>query len=585
MSSGNHTGGSFNGNGSEIEDSDLEFILGQLLDDAAKAIGNTPRGELERRKAELLRSEEVQLFSEMFASHRHAGAVALNHLNNVWASRTSRAAGKTRTNRTYLRIDAYCKDHGTGGKRAATAIIPIDGKLARYVPIGEEGFIDIDNTDVADGVAAYLRDNGLRPGNMIYSHLDEHINPDNTVRCGEASVQFQPTSTIRSITDKVSPEEKKTIEDRIISELAGQLRRAGKSSDNALREDLEAIFHVKDGKYDSLYDAFEQTRFFVATLSDIARLGPARGLSILTQFEEEQRPQNGRKTRGYGKAGEVEDARRKTIKQLESIVAKHIKPPYEVYEHGVKNPESLASKVLLYRLHEHIVEYFNDGTLNAYLKQREFKPLTEGDVKRRRDLRDLIRMEWIVHGDSETYEISERNLGPVPAKEDEAALTKVWTGLHRFGVPPEYRGLEAKGNQRWRKLGRTITQDGVVINWSDPKDVKDYITEPKDNNFRELKIYGFMTHVTPPIAFEIQMMTNYMNNRNRFSDDSEHDAFKARNNAIIDFCIQQGTISQSTTDAIRFVVTNSLELRRMDHETLRAEIQQAQVATPVSYAP
>lgn len=551
-------------NSSEPKDFNLEYILGQLLDEAAKAVENIPEDGLEHRKAKLLRLPEVELFSEALVSHRYIGAAALNHLNNVWAGR---AAGKARTNRAYIRIDAYCNDHDTGGKRVATAVIPIDEKLGRYLPIGAERFIDLDNHSVADGVAAYLRDNWLRPGNMIYSHLDEPINPDNTVTCGEANVQFRPTSTIRIVTDKVSSKGKRNVEDRIISELARQLRFTGKLSEDALREDLEAIFHVKDGKYDSLYDAFEQTRFFVATLSDIARLGPISGLKILTQFEDAQRPQNGRKIRGYGKAKGVEDAKRGIISQLETTVATHIKPPYEVFEYGVKSPESLASKVLLNRLHEGIGEYFRDGTLNAYLESRGFKPLTEGDV-RRRDLRDLVRMAKIVHGDSDTYEISERDLGTVPTKE-EAALTKVWGGVHLFGIPSEYRGLDGESIQKWRQLGWTVTQDGVAINWSSQEDVKDYITTPKPNDFKELKIYGFMTHVTPLVAFEIQMMTNYMNNRNRFSDDSDHDAFKARNNAVIDFCIQQGIISQSRVDAIRFVATNSLELIRMNRETLR----------------
>ncbi len=571
----------FSFNGNAPRDSDLEFILGQLLDEAARAVENIPQEELERRKAEILRAPEIRYFSQEFAFYRYAGAMAMNHLNAVWASR---AAGGDKTSRAYLRIDAHCNSHGSEGKRVATALLPIGKELAKHVPIGAERFIDTDNPEVADGVAAYLNHRRLGPGNMIYSHLDEQVNPDNTVYCceGEDNVPFKPTSTLRIIADKAAPDERRAIEGSIISELAGQLRFAGKPSEDALREDLEAIFHVKDGKYDSLYDAFEQTRFFVATLSDIARLGrPAGCLNILTQFGDGQRLQNGRKQRHYGMAGWIENARNTVIGALEDIIYRHIKAPYEVFEYGVKSPDSLAGKVLLNRLHGRIVRYFNDGTLNAYLESSGFKPLTEGDV-RQRDLRDLIRMAWVVHGDSKTYDISEGNLGHVPA-EEEAALTKVWDGVHLFGIPQEYRGLDEHGMPRWRQLGwRTSQQNGhgVAVNWSDSKDVKDYITRPKGNGFRELKMYAYVLGASPT-AFEIQMMTNYMNNLNRFSDDSDHAAFKARNCAIIAFCIQQGAISRSTADAIRFVVTNSLDVIRLNREA-QAEPREVRAAP---YAP
>lgn len=559
---------SINTDPATLRDSGLESLLGPTLDRAAEAVETVHKS----LAADLLRIPEVASFSQEFIFHRWLGAMALNSLNVVWANR---AATGRRCTRTYLRIDAYSNGHGTTGRRAATAIIPVE-ELTPYIPVGEERFIDIDSPKVADGLAAYLGKNKLMPGNMIYSHLDEKINDDNTVMCQGKRVSFRPTSTIRFVTDRVSVKDKKAAECRIISELAELLRFAGEPSQEALRKDLKAIFHVSDGRYDSLYDAFEQTRFFVATLDDIARLGTARGIDVLTQFESGQRL-NGKRQRDYGKSAGIEKQRCETIKALEHIVARHIKPPYEVFEYGVKSPESLASKVLLHRLHGRIVEYVKDGTLNAYLEGSGFKPLTEDDVKNRRDLRDMIRMAWVVHGDSDAYDIRPDNPGIVPKNEDEAALTKVWRGVYLFGIPPEYRGIGEDGTQRWRGLGWTASRDGVTVNWNETTDVKDYITHPKRNGFRELKMYALMLGTRT--AFEIQMMTNFMNNLNRFSDDSDHEEFKEKNDAIIEFCIEKGDISRERANAIRLTLTSSVEILRWNQGRIR-DVQ----ATAAPYA-
>jgi hypothetical protein len=538
-----------------LRHNNLDFLLGEEspFEDAVNAIEEASVGNLRWDKESYLNLQPVRKFTDSFIFYRQQGALAINHLNRVWSSRAESQHHGWDT-KTYLRLDAVCAKHDEE-KRAATVFIPIE-ELKAHIHIAPEHFVNLDDPKVNEGVQKYLSEHRLRPSSFVYSHLEEKLEGNN-VKCDGHYAEFVPTSTVRMIVDDVYEGKRKDAEANIILELEEQLSQHGVikkdgESTEGLHRDLEAIFNVGENGYADLYSAFEQTRFFATILSDILRMSQSSKLSILKFFEDSGNRR--RKKNNYD--GANEGLRKQTIELLERIVSQNIGVPHEVFEYGVKSPESLATKVLLSRLFPTIKEGYEDGSLNEYLRVQGFKGLTDSDVRRPRDLRDLHRMAWIVHGESITY--NQRTGYEAVPEQEEIALSRVYDRFFAFGEIPEYARSTKNGEPKWRHLPAKKTSDDIVINLSSRRDVKDYIADRKPNDFAQLKVYALYAGMGQETPFEIQVMTNFMDTRNRLGQDTSHTEFKRRNGAIIDYCINQGAITKGRAEAIKFVLTEAL---------------------------
>ena len=73
-------------------------------------------------------------------------------------------------------------------------------------------------------------------------------------------------------------------------------------------------------------------------------------------------------------------------------------------------------------------------------------------------------------------------------------------------------------------------------------------------------MYVLYTGMGNAMPFEIQLMTNFMDTFNKFSTSASHDSHRRQNDAVIDWCVQQeqGAISRTEINAIRYVLTESL---------------------------
>ena len=252
-----------------------------------------------------------------------------------------------------------------------------------------------------------------------------------------------------------------------------------------------------------------------------------------------------------------------TIEALEHIIAGMIKVPHEVFEYRVKSPDSFARKVLLNRLFPVIEAGYRDGTLNRFLRARGLPKFEENEV-RQRDVRDFFGMAWIVHGDSVTYD-NRGYSSPVP-KLEEMAQGEVYNKFFALaGISANSRKTNVNGknggSQAWRNLGTVRTSDGITINLASPTDVKDYIAKRKPNNFAQIKVYCTYDGFGFEVPLEVQLMTNFMDTRNRLGNDASHNAFKDRNAAIIEYGIMQGAINRHKADAIVAVVAAAASMQ------------------------
>ncbi len=551
-------------------DRGLELLLG-LLERAVDSAVKPGMAEAESHGTSSI--THVYAFNEMFRLYRLLGGMAVDNLNRVLASK-SHSKNRGSMVKSYLRLDAICEEHGDGGTRTATVAIPLD-ELKPYIPVKENGFVDADSPEVREGVRRYLREHATTLNERIYSHLDEPIGLDSRVKCEKHYAEFSPTAIMRAVVEQVSKSEEKEREAAIIAAFAKALKAQGiisaeaHSDDDALakrlREDLVAILDANGKGYRSLYSAFEHTRFTLAVLEDAARLTRPQHLEVLKCFET---PRNGRENRNDRKKHShisflLEKKKGQVIEALEKAVARHIKPPYEVFMGGVKQPESFAFKFLLAKMHQTIRKGYEEGTLNAYLQKRGFPALTEDDL-RPRDLRDLFRMSWIVHGNLDTYLITKDCVPLQTPREEELAQQKVYNSFFEFaGISQNLRGSNIsngriRGNQDWRRLGEVRTNAGAVINLSSTRDVRDYILVRKPNGFAEIKAYVVYDGMGYEVPIELKFRTNYMDNLNEVGREASHEIYKRRNSAMIDYCIEMGAIERGRVDATIRIVKNAL---------------------------
>ncbi len=549
-------------------DKGLETLL-TLLEQAVDFVVKPETDEVEGHQTDAI--TPVEAFNRMFCLYRLLGSMSVDSLNRVLASK-SQARNSGSIIKGYLRLDAICRQHNDGGTRVASVAVPLD-ELKPYVPVKENDFVDADSPEVREGVRRYLRERSLTFDGRIYSHLDEPVGLDNKVRCDDHYAEFVPTATLRAVVERLSGAQEKKCESSIIASFARKLKEKGLISARgfsdydalaeAVRKDLTRILKADGTGYRSLYSAFEHTRFTLAVLEDAARLAKPHSLEVLKCFEA---PKDGRANRNDRKkhnhvAGVLEKKRKQAIDALEDVVAEHIKPPYEVFMGGVKQPESFAFKVLLAKLYPAIRKGYEDGTLNAHLQEKGFQAMTEDDL-RLRDLRDLFRMSWIVHGDSDTYLITKSDIPSQIPLEEELALQKVYNNFFEFaGIPTTLRSSNAsngrgRGNQEWRGLGTVATGYGV-INLSSKRDVKDYILVRKENGFAEIKMY-LSNALGYGVPVEIKFRTNYMDNLNEVGQETSHEMYKKRYAAVLDYCVKTGAISQERVNATTRIVRNAL---------------------------
>ncbi len=522
---------------------------------------------------EMWGSGPIDTFCAIFSMYRNLGVAAINHLNSVLAGKAQKQ-NKGSVVETFLRLDAV----DANGVRAATVIVPFDN-LEGYVKV-QGGFVDTDSPKVKKGIKAYLKEHPLSLDRRVYSHLEEEIGPDNKVMRDGHQEEFSPTSTIRMVVSQISSTQKRRVEDIVLRELSEALKAKGLLAGvktfpdsrltEGLRNDLSKILNVGKDGYTDFYSVFAHTRFFATVLRDVVGHANPQGLEILKCFEKDGRMnKNGRRMRSYGNSESSEEKAAAVIDSLERIIAKHIKPPYEMFECGVKRPESFANKVLLAKLFPTIKAGYEDGSLNAYLRCRSLPELADRDVTPR-DLRDLFRMAWIVHGNSVTYDLRRDYLPTVP-EDEEKAQSRVYEAFFSFAnIPTELRGSNDRNGrkrghsggrtevQRWRSLGIVETEEGVRINLESLLDVKDYILKRKPNNFAQIKAYAEYSGFGEDVPFEIQLKTNYMDTRNQLGNDASHDMFKRRNAAIIAYCVEKGAITQEKVDATIGIVSNAL---------------------------
>lgn len=542
----------------------LDTIL-TLLDKASEEVAESGRRGQGQDAAQVRDLDSVRAFNNVFWPYRQLGAQAVNNLNMRLASKAEKQNQGSKT-RTYVRLDALCDSHDGGGKRVASAIIPLE-ELRQYVPVGPENFVNLDDLQVKQGISLYLEQHRITPNNMVYSHLEERINKQNMVGCGDHLAEFRPLSIMRMVIDNVTPEQKNETERAIVSQLTAQLtsksaiRQNGTSLasraelEGMVADDLRAILNVGQNGYPDLYSAFEQTRFFATILSDITATTHPTGLKALRYFEGAGEPaHNGtnrhRKRRDYGTNGKKEALQKGTLEDLEYIIADRIKVPHEVFEYRIKNPQSFGTKVLLNRLFPVIQAGYRDGTLNAFLREQGLPELEE--EPRQRDLRDFFGMAWIVHGDSVTYD-NRGYSSPVPELE-EIAQSEVYNRFFALaGISADSRNTNANGKNggspAWRKLGIVRTSDGITINLASAADVKDYLAHRKPNNFAEIKVYLTCGGLGFEVPLEVQLMTNFMDTRNRLGSDASHETFKQQNAAMIEYGVQRAAMSRQKANA------------------------------------
>jgi hypothetical protein len=486
---------------------------------------------------------EVADFLIDFEAYRVEGAQTLNYINNIFVGRAQKEGQKTVT---CLRLDAVQND-GNGGKRQASVQIDLE-KLVGYIPIEENNFVNIDRPQVIEGVRQYLTGHKLRLGNWIYSHLTEKLDDHNNVITREGPVEFKPFSTIRYVVDKLGEEQQKTMENKVVSQMARYAKkmRIAKSGiqeselEEMVRKDLNKILFIgPDTGYPSLFAAIKHTSYFATTVEDILNVSRPTELDIFKSLESPESQKGKKHLRGSNKATVL---RTQIIETLQQTMKNSIHLPYEQLEYGVKSHQSLATKILLFRLHDHIVEAYGNGLLNPYLMLQGFSPLTDKDVENRRDLRDLHRMACIVYGDnSQVYDMFFN-----------------WTGISQD--KRGYTQIDGKDVADWRSLKPKLTKDGILINYSKRSDLKDYIHNPKPNGFAEIKMDVLYTKSERPIPFEVQMMSNNMDTYNRLSNDANHKLYKRKNEALVAYCVQHGSILQKEVNATRFLLNQRLNL-------------------------
>jgi hypothetical protein len=515
----------------EEQDFSLEALVG-LFHSAVTAIvvkGNAPVEEY----AVL---PEVSAFREVWAWQRYLGAIALNHFNMVMATKAVRQNPGSKL-KTYVRLDAEWSDGIESIPKTASVIVNLDD-LKPHIPIEAEQFVNFDDPMVQEGIRAYLRENPLWHSNRIFSHLDENLTADNRAACGSGFADFSPLSTIRMVVPDVDESGRRGTEESIVETFAKRLSEESiigrQYKLKNVKEDLEALLGVGKG-YPNLYSVFEQTRFFATNIIDALTVADKYKPAVLTLLEKNS---NGNQ--------QQDKIRKNVIKLLEDIIAAKIKVPYEVLECGVKGLPSFAKKVLRNSMQEYGV--IDPESMNNYLKQHGQLSIEEKDLHER-DLRDLFRMSWIIHGSSVSYDLRSGHLA-IPELELQA-LSKVYDIFLKLAeIPEELRGFiehvdeagERKRIPGWRTENVRKTSTGLTIDPSSERDVKDYIKNSKKNGFAQLKVYGRYDYGPydesgAGIPLEIQLMTNFMHTFNQL-DRASHDAFKEKERVIQAFLME-----------------------------------------------
>ncbi len=488
-------------NGDFIE---LEELLKQPLGMAIERILGTYRTTedvLANRKA-ILDMEEVKTFIRLFDAYKQHGDYLVND-NLAWILLNYFQRMGPSEVRHIHEVTATCLNHGAP-KTVAKAFI-------RQRKVEECG-----------GLEASLSAHIFRHSDLVYSHHDELIEYGK-ILCREcrSPATLYPESKIHELVPSVT--NKMEVEEQIIEKIARLLRNGTSANFAELKKKVKKEFKQALGignEYGTIYDAFEQTRFYAVVLSDVVRNADFTQLDVLRKPLKDP----------------------EFIFSIENIIAKHIQPPVIVIGTRIKG-QSFADKVLLRDYERALNEDLKNGKLVQYLSQ---KGISERD-EYRFGIGDLIGIMAIVHGDAVSY-FAQAGSYEMP-KEEQKAQDKVYE-LVAFMLrmdPEKFRGLNPK------------ERVSVPLRCLDILEVKDYIQRPKNSGYMACHIILESTYLETnfPIRFELQAKTNFMDTLAELSDRQNHDNRKLEQRALIDYLVENHRLNPRRVATYRMLLSPS----------------------------
>ncbi len=484
----------------------LSELLQQQLKSALSSVEKHCQSEVPE-KEEVLKIPEAKSFVDSLELYKIAGEELVND-NITWLLLNYFGAKQNTEVRHIYEVIAACYSHPAPKTVAKAFIREVEGSIENAIP-----------------------HHFFRHSDLVYSHHDERIR-EGTIYCKDCDRPAE-ISFSSKIHELVASADRKKAEDAIMEKFARYLwqsddvpKRKKKSFPafkGAVIREMEALLNVC-GNYETLYDAFEQTRFYTVVLEDMIRNSisslPAEGIMDNRHLLN------------------------KGIKELQEIIAAHIDPPLLVLETRVKG-QSLVDKTIL-KHYEHVIQKdFRRGRLGRFLKERGIPERDDYYF----NLEDLVGIKAIVHGDAVSYVIKpgkpRTNTGERKAQKKVYELMSYMLdcGYGQVHDPELFEGSFIEGR------GLRVIK------------VKDYIKNPKRSGYKAFHLVIEADYNGIPVQFELQAKSNFMDNLAELTERQSHDGRKLEQRALVDYLVETGSISRRTVEIYRILLSPGQEYR------------------------
>lgn len=402
-----------------------------------------------------------------------------------------------------------------------------------------------------ESVAAYP----FRHSDLRYSHHTEAVEGGKIFcECGQEAV-VKPISRIYRLIPV--QKNKQGLEQEVAKALAKKYVPDDPRAAKTMLKQLQAAFGVGT-TFDTLYDALEQTRFYAVTIDDLLRKPQLKGKRKIPAYQTFHK---GTMLGNIFEAGHLGDF----VKTIVDLIGKegtntYIRPPF-VSIHVRTKGQTFADKVMLNK-HTHCLnDGLKDGTLSEYLQRFgiQVEEAAPDGHFRQRDLRDFLGMQFITHGDALTYN---GRFGYEPPGES-VGQQRVYDFFH-INFP--WMIKTARMNRRGLSV-YVISPDnaseraGIIIQ---PNDIEDYIESPKKSGYKALHLtafFSYLNHGDQPIAVEIQIKSNYMDNLAEQSSRQNHDRMQYIKSVLGGYLVERGCLTQTMLDVARRLMSPNMEYR------------------------
>ncbi len=386
-------------------------------------------------------------------------------------------------------------------------------------------------------VEAFLEGYQAKPSDLTYSHHTEAFDNGRPLCPGGHATTFSITSKIHRVMQKGADPGK--IQAEFVNAIAKAFfakkhAQNPKRTEALVQADLESALGVGTN-YDSIYAAIAQTRYFLVSIKDLLAnqdmndRQTAKQLSLLGPI--------------------IKNRREELTEHMRQLAASKIPPPLLAVRSRIKG-QSFGDKYLIRKYVNYINAGIKDGSLKKFMESKGLE--VPEPYKRPPNLDDVVGLVAIVHGNAIDYDDPNPDLPPPDGEEE--ARAKIFDIFYELTeTPPEKRGFErGKGEEngipkgekapRYAKGAPKTTTRGIYV---DHRKTDDYFAKPKKTKYKALHFTGISLFPDPtyPIAFELQIKSNYNDTMDELANRQSHDLHRKCREALVEYLQAKGVVS------------------------------------------